>query len=998
MEAQQPKPAGDAESGFGPDSPTVREPDERLRARWVGPGTTLGPYTIVRQLGRGGQGSVWVALDGPLKRSVAIKVLNALDGASPATLMRFRREAEVASRLGHPGICTVYAAGVEQGVPYIAMRLLEGTTLSEKVAAARAAANPKENAPLHLSIGDTSLEPGGERDARNEAPSTSNSSGLGATKWVVTILEKAARTLHYAHEQGVVHRDVKPGNIILTEGDEPVILDFGLAWQDDAEQPTLTQSDAVFGTPAYMSPEQIAGARHVDRRTDVWSLAVTGFECLTLQRPFQGPTRAALEQAILNQDPPNAQRLNKSISRDLRVVLETALDKDPNRRYGTALEFADDLRRILDREPILARPPGPFVRLVRWCQRKPALAASVAITALAVVTGLVVSLVLLGEARTALAGEKAAVSDAEAVAGFISEMVAGARPGNYTADATVRDLLDNSAQQVAVRLGNRPAVFARIAGTIARSYVSLGLQDEAVVQFRAAIDAIRRVPGHSASDEANLLASLASAYYRMGDYDKTEAALTETERVLATITDADDAAIDARLWFLDTHSSMHQIRGRLTDAIKDIDEAIAIARRGYGENDLKVAKLLAQQGMNLQAAGRRQSAVELLQRAVTIFESANRDHVDYPSCLANLGYLVLASGKPDDAEPILQRALERTQTVFGRQSARAADVWWRLGMAAISRGRRDEAESRLSEALTLRRQFLGARHVDTATALASLATTKMHKRDFASARTLAEEALAMRRELLGEHAAVASTLQLLARIELQADDLEKAEDLAHQAVEMFTRTLGPGHRDVAIAWSDVAQVQRAQKQYADAEATYRSVIDKLAASAEPAELDIARARWDLGTTLLLQSKFEEAERTVRQAYEIFRRMSPPTSAVLTGVTEELARTLEGLGRDDEAVRLHLDSIDGCFAADPPRPDEAGASYATLGQNLTRRKKWDDAETHLKDGIARMRACKVATSEQVRAALRRLIDLYTAANRPADARRVEAELPPPGSAK
>lgn len=297
-------------------------------------------YQIVEELGRGGQGVVYRALDLRLKRHVALKVLDRLGLRSDAMLARFRREAEVASRLDHPGICTVLDSGVADGVTYIAMQLVQGESLAHRIAHS---------------------EPPRGREAMAE---------------VLELFEKAAAALHAAHEAGIVHRDIKPANIMITEGGDPVLLDFGLARDESEEGTHLTQTGDVFGTPAYMSPEQLRGeASRVDRRTDIYSLGAALFECLTHRAPIDAPNREQLYRAILEQEPANPQSLNPALSYDISVVARTALEKVPDSRYQTARAMADDLARVRRYEPIRARPVSAWVRVQRWVQRNRTVAA-----------------------------------------------------------------------------------------------------------------------------------------------------------------------------------------------------------------------------------------------------------------------------------------------------------------------------------------------------------------------------------------------------------------------------------------------------------------------------------------------------------------------------------------------------------------------------------------------------------------------------------------------
>ena len=191
---------------------------------------------------------------------------------------------------------------------------------------------------------------------------------------VLQLSERIANALHRAHEAGLVHRDIKPANVMVARTGEPVVLDFGLARHEEA--PDLTQSGDLLGTPAYMAPEQIRGSlRQIDRRSDVYALGVTLYECLTLRRPFKSATREGLFRAILNDVAVSPRRLNPKISADLEVVIVTAMEKESARRYQTAADLAEDLRRLRLRQPILARPVPARVRVARWAQRNPGVAS-----------------------------------------------------------------------------------------------------------------------------------------------------------------------------------------------------------------------------------------------------------------------------------------------------------------------------------------------------------------------------------------------------------------------------------------------------------------------------------------------------------------------------------------------------------------------------------------------------------------------------------------------
>ncbi|MFT7620381.1 MAG: serine/threonine protein kinase/Flp pilus assembly protein TadD, partial [Planctomycetota bacterium] len=353
---------------------------------------TLGPYSLDREIGRGGQGLVYKAIDSRLGRVVALKVLTGLGPGAEKQIVRFRREAEVAARLDHPGICGVHDAGVEDGVPYIAMRYVSGESLAQRLSRSKATSNGDTGE----SIGFLDLtEMGTDGDGEEIHPQVESTTDVSMTKSqldaTLRVFEKTARALHAAHEAGVIHRDVKPGNIMVTDEGEPVVLDFGLAHDDSEDMPSLTQTGDFFGTPAYMSPEQIAGQRiHLDARSDVYSLGVTLYESLVLRRPFEAPTREGLYQAIMTKEAPDPRRLNRSISKDLKIVLECVLEKDRDKRYQSALAFADDLAAVRELRPIAANPIGPVGRIARWAKRKPVRAtfAAALIIGVPLITGL----------------------------------------------------------------------------------------------------------------------------------------------------------------------------------------------------------------------------------------------------------------------------------------------------------------------------------------------------------------------------------------------------------------------------------------------------------------------------------------------------------------------------------------------------------------------------------------------------------------------------------
>ena len=426
-------PACVLETGLGPlaDKAVARIDSSAVAsAKADDPGPTagvlmdFGDYELLEEIGRGGQGVVYRAHQKSLNRTVALKVIGLGQWATEAHLKRFRREAEAAASLDHPCIVPIYEVGEREGSCYFSMKFIDGGQLDDV----------------------TKREP---ISARNAAE----------------LIAKLARTVHYAHEHGILHRDIKPGNILVDTAGEPHLTDFGLARLLETKS-TVTHTKDVLGTPSYMAPEQARGQNEqLTRATDVYGLGAVFYQLLTGYPPFAGGTTYETVRLVLETEPRQPRLWNPKIDRDLSTICLKCLEKDPKRRYSSALALAEDLEHWLKYEPIRAKPSGLFVHGCKWVRRNPAIAA------------LIASLVAFAAAVSWNVWKSELVPPApeKSVAVLPFENLSGAKQTEYFADGVRDQILTDLAQIADLKVISRMSMMQYKSG-IARHLREIGRQ------------------------------------------------------------------------------------------------------------------------------------------------------------------------------------------------------------------------------------------------------------------------------------------------------------------------------------------------------------------------------------------------------------------------------------------------------------------------------------------------------------------------------------------
>ncbi len=764
---------------------------DAARAPEVGrPGQHLAQFELVRLLGRGGMGEVWEAIDRSLGRRVALKLLRSAlgssSGGSSLERSRFRREAEAAGRLTHRGVVAVLSVGECEGRRFIAQELV----------------------------------PGGRtlRDLLEERRRTGEL-GLDHHRRVAELFLALTDALAAAHAAGVVHRDLKPQNILLAPDGTPKVADFGLArLEGDA---SLSRSGDFVGTYYYASPEQVQpGMRPVDERSDVFALGVTLYECLTLRRPFEGDSIRRVVGAIVSLDPPDPRRIFSRVPDDLAVICLKALEKRPEARYASMAAFREDLRRHLANEPILARPPSLARRAQKWVLRHPTRSTALAlgIAAFALVAALFVRAArardqalaaqereaganerlsranaALEEARDAAlrsAREASAAADQarregqmrEVVARFLTDLFSASNPELVGVEnPSARDLLASGVARLETDRELDPEVRARLLATIGAVHEKLGLYREARAECGQAWAYWRErgEPEHPEARSARM--RLANVHMALGELVEGEALLAG----LAAELRADPSFQADVAWIvLDSLANLRVHQSRFDEARELLEEVALRAAALFGDGSIELMSVLTDQGQLELAAGRLDVAEAHLREALAVgrFYLATAN----PMALAavnGLGLVMTEAGRFDEAEALFLELLDDLGRRLPPDHPSLFTVQNNLARVWEAKGDLASAAALYREVAEARSASVGRRDAGTLTALGNLGACLARQGELAEAETLHREVLAARLATQGPDAqATLSSRNNLAYVLFRQGRLQEALEQQSEAV------------------------------------------------------------------------------------------------------------------------------------------------------------------------------------------------------------------------
>jgi non-specific serine/threonine protein kinase/serine/threonine-protein kinase len=929
---------------LAPDAPTVSDTAVTFAEAMAVTDTALpariGRYRIVRLIGEGGMGAVYEAEQDQPRRTVALKVIKP-GLASPELLRRFAQEAQALGRLQHPGIAQIYDAGTADAgygsQPFFAMEFIRGAALREYA------------------------------DSRHL--------GLRAR---LELMVKICEAVHHAHQRGLIHRDLKPGNIIVDETGQPKILDFGVARVTDSDTQVTLQTDVgqLVGTLNYMSPEQVlADPLDIDTRSDVYALGVILYELLSGRLPYRISRRLPeAMQTIREEDPSRLSTIDRRYRGDIETIAAKALEKDKTRRYSSAAELAADITRYLKDEPIVAQPPTASYQLRKFARRHKALVGGVAAVFVVLVAGVVVS---TWQAIRASRAEQAAVQERDRAA------AAGRLAVEQRDRATAAE---------------RSATSARDEAVAARS-VAVAAEGQATAERDRAVAEKQRADTESATAKAvseflqkNLFEQVTGGSDRAATPDPSVSGALDRTAARIDGTFAGQPLVEAGV--REAVGAAYMGLALWDEATMQFDRAVAIRRRVQGDEDADTLKALRQL-VAIDASQRRWGPAET--RMQQVLEVQRRrfgpDHPDTLQYTLDLAGIYLTWGKLEQAEPLAARAVEGRRRTLGpdhkdtigaltvqmaiyAQAKKFADAQ-RVGEAAYASARRTLGEQ---DSLTIR---LGA-SVQQMAVQARAADRDERARALTDvSKGLAETRANSLPELIALAAARATIAYQQNRFDEAIPPLLEAMEVSRRAgqeelsltsilagIYALQRKLAQAQQTLApimarpnpnkdlmanvlpFALRNIGAGLRNEKRFAEAEPYFAMLVPLVVVTPGEAANQTRVDAFLLADVYAAQGKYLESERAFASLLEMHRRVAGRESLAALGTQTNLAWTQLMQGRLADAEKTFREALDGMVRVAPTAWERANAA-GMLGATLAKQKQYEEAEPLLRSGYEGM---------------------------------------------
>lgn len=847
-------------------------------------------YENLSELRRGGQGVVYSAIQRSTKRRVAIKVLIEGALASESARRRFEREIDLAANLRHPGIVRVYDSGITgpptPGFAYLVMEFVEGASLADHLASVRSAT--LSPADLHQRI--------------------------------VQLFSRIIHAVSHAHQRGVMHRDLKPGNIRVDSSGEPRVLDFGLAKLGTAtnREVSVTNSGQFIGSLPWASPEQVAladgsvNASDVDVRTDIYSIGAMLYQALSGRLPIDvsGSMTGAI-QRIAHEEPPRLRTISRDISEDLDTIVHKCLAKDPARRYDSAAALLQDLSHFLSGEPIQARRDSAWYTMRQSAKRYRTFAYAGAAVIAVLIAGLATSIVFYKQAVTArdaadLSRQRATSESSrrEKTLDFLNRMLTSADPGKDGRDVKVVDVMAAAERDLDPATLD-PETEISVRSALGATYASLAITDRAEANLQRVIEL---APGHPDAyrDVAAAFNTLSGLRARSGaTQDAIDFAIKSQQYIELTaqpFSPEDRHYLRARVAEGDAYIFSAQPK----KAKEVLASVLEVQRRVLPKADPDTLNTMNSLGIATRRLGDTAGA-EALYREAYEASTAPETSATKLNLLSNLVQAIDYAGRWAEAEPMYKDLIARQEKALGADHPSTLGSLSNLSVCLIDQGKLDGPEGaeaycrRAVEGLTRR---LGPDHPDTLLATNNLAKIVQDQGRLDEALVLFLRAYAGQKARLGEdNPQSLVTLANIAVVKSMSGKHAEAVEIQRNILAAQERTIGPKNLSTLITRNNIAMGLQGEKKYSEAAQEFAVAVAGAIETLKPEHNAIGSFSFNYARCLLLMEKQAEALPHAQRAVDVFLRNFGAADARSAKAVDVCATILDKLGKPDEAAAL-----------------------------------------------------------------------------------------------